>query len=67
MGVVLFVTEEIHTIELEQMAHYCTHQCVDGQYYTVSRWASDQGSYAKPHATGVPNSCAKMTQDLKVS
>ena len=28
----------------------------NGQYYTVSRRASDQGSYAKPQATGVPNS-----------
>ena len=28
----------------------------NGHYYTVSRWASDQGSYAKPHATGVPDS-----------
>ena len=28
----------------------------DGQYYTVSRRASNQGSYAKPHATGVPYS-----------
>ena len=28
----------------------------DGQYYTVSRQASIQGIYAKPHATGVPNS-----------
>ena len=30
----------------------------NGQYYTLSRWASDQGSYTKPHATGVPNSLA---------
>ena len=30
----------------------------EGHYYTVSRQASDQGSYAKPHATGVPNSKA---------
>ena len=29
---------------------------VNGQYYTVSLQASDQRSYAKPHATGVPNS-----------
>ena len=27
-----------------------------GQYYKVSQRASDQGSFAKPHATGVPNS-----------
>ena len=26
------------------------------QYYKVSQRASGQGSYAKPHATGVPNS-----------
>ena len=30
----------------------------DGQQYTVSQQASDQGSYATSHATGFPNSQA---------
>ena len=48
----LFVTEEINERERTTAIIYVD----DRQYYTVSRQASNQGSYAKLHATGVPNS-----------
>ena len=53
----LFVTEEILcNIEREQtMTHYCTHLCWT-ILHSITVGYIDQGRYAKPHATGVPNS-----------
>ena len=48
----MFVTEEI-LCNIELWRTTALIYVNDRQYYTISRWASNQGSYVKPHATGV--------------